>query len=245
MPTDDYTCLTFMRQCEIRFIPYKQLSFFFFSITVKRIIKISREDDLMSFVILVGAIALWGGVHSWLASLGAKEWMRSALGKNIMRAYRLAYNVFSVLSFAPILLLMHLLPDRSFYAIPAPWSLLMLTGQGLSAILLLVGVLQTDTLSFIGLRQLLEPDEKAAALVTSGLYRFVRHPLYLFGLLFLWLTPIMTANMLVVYVSLTIYILVGAHFEERKLLREFGSVYAEYKARTPMIIPGLGFRRGK
>ncbi len=199
----------------------------------------------MNFAVLIGSIALWGGVHSWLASLGAKNFLARVVGKSRMRAYRLAYNIFSVLSFGPILLLARFLPDQNLYSIPAPWLFLMLAGQGLSAILLLIGVLQTDALSFAGLRQLFEPDEKAGALTTSGLYRLVRHPLYLFGLLFIWLTPVMTVNLLVVYISLTIYIFVGAYFEERKLLREFGQAYAEYKSHTPMMIPGLIFRRSK
>lgn len=199
----------------------------------------------MNFVVLIGTIALWGAVHSWLASLNTKDFLTRMFGKNVMRVYRLAYNIFSVLSFVPILLLMRLLPDQNLYTIPVPWLFLMLAGQGLSLILLLIGVLQTDTLSFIGLRQLIEPDEKAGELTTSGLYRLIRHPLYLFGLLFIWLTPVMTVNMLIVYVSFTIYIFVGAYFEERKLLREFGRAYADYKSRTPMMIPGFIFRREK
>jgi protein-S-isoprenylcysteine O-methyltransferase Ste14 len=38
-------------------------------------------------------------------------------------------------------------------------------------------------------------------------------------------------------IGLTVYILIGALFEERKLLREFGEAYAEYRRRTPMLIP--------
>jgi len=120
----------------------------------------------------------------------------------------------------------------------------MLAGQGISALMLLVAVLQTDAFHFIGLRQIVS-DEKNGRLITSGLYRYVRHPLYTFGLLILWLSSSVTVNSLVVYVSLTIYILVGAYFEERKLLREFGQEYADYKSVTPMLIPGLKFGGNK
>jgi protein-S-isoprenylcysteine O-methyltransferase Ste14 len=114
----------------------------------------------------------------------------------------------------------------------------MLAGQGLSALLLVVAVLQTDTLSFVGLRQLFE-EEKPGKLIKRGFYSSMRHPLYTFGLLFLWLSPSMTVNSLIVYLSLTVYILIGAYFEERKLLREFGQEYADYKSVTPMIIPRI------
>jgi len=156
----------------------------------------------------------------------------------------LFYNVFSAVSFAPILYLMVVLPSKNLYQVPAPWSYVMLAGQGLSALLLIVAVLQTDTLSFVGLRQLFE-EEKSGKLVTRGFYRLVRHPLYTFGLLYLWLSPDMTIKSFIVYVSLTVYIMVGAYFEERKLLREFGQAYADYKMSTPMLIPGFKFSGNK
>jgi protein-S-isoprenylcysteine O-methyltransferase Ste14 len=116
----------------------------------------------------------------------------------------------------------------------------MFGGQLLAAFFLLVAVLQTDTLSFVGLRQLFEK-ESTGGLVTRGLYRVVRHPLYTFGLLFIWLSPTVTQNSLTVYIGATIYTLLGAYFEERKLLQDFGDAYAEYRRKTPMLIPGLNF----
>jgi protein-S-isoprenylcysteine O-methyltransferase Ste14 len=196
----------------------------------------------MNILILISAFAAWGIVHSLLASLALKDFFRKTFGDGFIRLYRLGYNIFSALSILPILWLMWILPNHTLYLIPAPWKYLMLAGQGVAAFLLLYGVLQTDTLSFVGLRQLVEPDGKPGALVTGGLYRFVRHPLYSAGLLFLWLTATMTLNQLIVYICATIYIFIGAYFEERKLLREFGAAYAEYKAATPMIIPGLHFK---
>jgi len=162
-----------------------------------------------------------------------------------MRFYRLAYNIFSAVSFAPILLLMAILPDQVLYRIPAPWVYLSLAGQVGAAVLLVVGLLQTDPLSFVGLRQLFEEKERPSQLVTHGLYRWVRHPLYSAGLLFIWLAPLMSQNSLTVVIAATVYIVVGALFEERKLEREFGAAYAEYKAVTPMLIPGLVFGRNK
>jgi methanethiol S-methyltransferase len=193
---------------------------------------------------LIFAIVLWGVVHSIMASLGFKDMLQRTLGNGFMKFYRLFYNIFSVVSFVPILYLMAVMPNRDLYQVPAPWSYVMLAGQGLSVLLLLVAVLQTDTLAFVGLRQILT-DEENGKLVTGGLYRFVRHPLYTFGLLILWLTPSMTINSLIFYISLTVYIFVGTYFEERKLLREFGQEYADYKTATPMLIPGVKFGGNK
>jgi methanethiol S-methyltransferase len=193
---------------------------------------------------IVLSIAVWGIIHSILASAKFKGLLRSMIGDQLMVAYRFAYNVFSLLTFAPIYLLVRILPDRNLYILPAPWMYLMLAGQGLSALLLLYSFLQTGPLSFVGLSQFWE-GERPSELVTGGMYRVVRHPLYLFSLLFLWLSPVMTLNQLVFYISATAYIFIGAYFEERKLLREFGVGYAEYKSVTPMMIPGLVFKRNK
>jgi len=187
----------------------------------------------MNILILLLALALWGLVHSILATHFAKDMIGNA------NVYRLGYNFFAALSFAPILYLMRTLPDQAVYQVPAPWNFVMLGGQVLAALMLLVAFLQTDSLSFIGLRQLFEK-EKSGQLVTRGLYRIVRHPLYTFGLLFIWLSSTVTQNSLTVYIGATVYTLVGAYFEEKKLLREFGDAYAEYKRRTPMLIPRLG-----
>jgi protein-S-isoprenylcysteine O-methyltransferase Ste14 len=187
---------------------------------------------------LILAVAVWGVVHSLLASTGIKDLFRRVFGSGAMKFYRLFYNVFAVISILPVLYWMVTLPDNTLYQVPAPFSYVMRVGQVLSTALLFVAVFQTDVLSFAGLRQLFE-EERTGKLIVSGLYRLVRHPLYTFSLLILWLAPTMSVNSFIVYTALTIYILVGIYFEERKLLREFGQQYAEYRSTTPMLVPGL------
>ena len=187
---------------------------------------------------LILSVVLWGIVHSVMASLKFKAILEKILGAQTMRFYRLFYNIFSAISFLPVLWLVRVLPDRTLYEISAPWMYLMLFGQLLAIIGLIVGLFQTDAWEFAGLRQIIAPNgEEKGKLVIKGLYKHVRHPLYTFGLLFIWLTPVMTINMLVMYISATVYIIVGAYFEERKLCREFGNAYAEYQSSTPMLMP--------
>ena len=193
---------------------------------------------------LIFATVLWGVVHSLLASIGFKNFLRRILGNRFMNFYRLLYNIFALVSILPILYLMVSLPDKTLYQAPVPWSYLMRAGQALSALFLFIAVLQTDALSFAGLRQLFQ-EEETGSLVTSGLYRSVRHPLYTFSLLILWLSPSMSINAFIVYSAFTVYILIGIVFEERKLVREFGNVYLEYKSRTPMLFPGPKFGGNK
>lgn len=189
---------------------------------------------------LILLVVLWGIVHSIMASLKFKAILEKMLGAQAMRFYRLFYNIFSAISFLPVLWLMRVLPDRTLYQISAPWMYLILFGQFLAIIGLIVGLFQTDAWEFAGLRQIIAPNgEENGKLVIKGLYKYMRHPLYTFGLLFIWLTPVMTVNMLVLYISATIYIVIGAYFEERKLCREFGDAYAEYQSSTPMLVPRL------
>jgi protein-S-isoprenylcysteine O-methyltransferase Ste14 len=190
----------------------------------------------MSIFYILLALLLWGLIHSILASLSFKSFLANALGKSLMRGYRLFYNAFAFVSFLPILWLVATLPNAPFYSIPAPISYVMLLGQAGGLVMLMVGVLQTDALSFLGLRQLMR-EEKPAVFVTNGLYRLVRHPLYSAGLLIVWLSPQVSLNLLTMFVGATVYILVGVSFEERKLLRKFGQSYADYKSHTPMLIP--------
>ncbi len=116
--------------------------------------------------------------------------------------------------------------------------------QLFAVVILVLGVRQTGITSFIGLSQLLLPEDTSPPkMVTDGLYRYVRHPLYTAGLVIIWLIPLMTYNLLALILGLTIYIFVGAYFEERKLLLEFGDVYAEYRQRTPMLVPRIRISR--
>jgi protein-S-isoprenylcysteine O-methyltransferase Ste14 len=72
-----------------------------------------------------------------------------------------------------------------------------------------------------------------------GFYKFVRHPLYFGGIVGLWATPIMTMTHLVFAILLSAYFIIGAIFEEKDLIRDFGEKYQTYKKRTPMFIPFL------
>lgn len=196
----------------------------------------------MGTIYILIASIIWGLVHSWLASHWFKKFVRKlAGGFAFSRFYRFSYNLFAFASLIPVVLLLMVVPDKPVYSIPAPWIYLTTIIQGLAAFALIAGVVQTGVWEFVGLAQLSSDYQEAtpARLVVDGLYRYVRHPLYTAGLIFIWLTPDMTMNRLVLWLVFSIYILIGAYFEERKLLVDFGQVYLDYQARTPMIIPKL------
>ena len=77
-------------------------------------------------------------------------------------------------------------------------------------------------------------------LVTSGPYRFVRHPIYS-GLLTAMLGTALVSNLLglIVVAVLVAYFYYCGRVEERNLAATFPAAYPEYRSRTKMLIPFL------
>lgn len=127
------------------------------------------------------------------------------------------------------------LPDP--YGTLTPFiSLVGLALMGVAGVILLV--------SFVGLGNSLTaspvPKERGA-LVTTGLYGYVRHPIYS-GLLLLSLGVVLDAGwwpQAVVALMLFLLLRIKAQFEE-SLLRKAYPIYATYAAKTPMFFPRLG-----
>ncbi len=195
-------------------------------------------DSLLAAALTLIAVGLYGALHSLLATHWAKALARQLLGPTADRLYRLLYNLIGGLSFLPVLAVVAWQPGTTLYTIPLPWSAVAVALQALALALILIGLLQTGITGFLGLRQLLQPAlEEPAKLEVSGLYRWVRHPLYTAGLIFIWLSPIMTTSSLALTVGLTAYIYIGSIFEERRLVTEFGQAYLDYQRRVPRLLP--------
>lgn len=79
-------------------------------------------------------------------------------------------------------------------------------------------------------------------LVTSGLYRWVRHPMY--TTMFVWTVAffLLSANWFVgiTWLALSILAVSRADKEEAALIEKFGAEYRAYMQRTGRFLPGLG-----
>jgi protein-S-isoprenylcysteine O-methyltransferase Ste14 len=78
-------------------------------------------------------------------------------------------------------------------------------------------------------------------LKVEGIHQYVRHPLYSGTILFVWglffIFPLLTN--LIAVILLTLYVLIGIQFEEKKLLLEFGNAYRNYIENVPMLVPDI------
>ena len=80
-------------------------------------------------------------------------------------------------------------------------------------------------------------------LVTSGPYRWVRHPLYTVSLILILSIGIMAASWFILALTGIAVVLVRSLViprEESELLAKFGDDYKKYQARTGRIVPRLG-----
>ena len=109
-----------------------------------------------------------------------------------------------------------------------------LTSLQLAGIILsVVAAARIGGLSLAGIPQGLgHSREVEPELTQTGLYRFVRHPIYFGWILIVWPTPIMTGTRLVFAAISTAYLMAAIPFEERDLHRLFGPAYRTYSRRV-------------
>lgn len=187
------------------------------------------------------AWASFGAGHSALATSAARAWMRARFG----RAYRLVYNAVALVHILAVgaagWLLLDPLPD---FTLPL-WAAAAMTAVSLAGgVLFLWSLTFYDTGLLLGTRQWregLQADE-AEPLTLRGPHRLVRHPLYAAGFLILW-GRVVDPLGLATAVWASAYLVIGARFEERKLLRHYGPAYAAYRRRVPMFLPWKGWTR--
>ena len=81
--------------------------------------------------------------------------------------------------------------------------------------------------------------ENTSILVKTGLYKYIRHPLYFS--LFLVGTGVMMKDLQILQIIFgamnLIAIYITARIEEREMIAKFGNEYLEYKKETKMFIP--------
>lgn len=101
-----------------------------------------------------------------------------------------------------------------------------------------------DALDLAGVRQVRDARSGAppahVPLQTTGVYRVVRHPIYLGWMLLVFGAPTMTGTRLVFAVVSSAYLAIAVPFEERGLIGAFGPDYRAYQRKVRWrLLPGI------
>jgi methanethiol S-methyltransferase len=187
-------------------------------------------------IILIVLWLLFGILHSLLAAEWWKRLMQRRLGAGY-KYYHFAYSVFAAFTLIGILLFQSTMPSRLLYVAPV-WVKLLLCLPVLTGLLIMGVVIKKYFFSLSGI-SVFYKQQPPVVLEQGGLNRYVRHPLYFGTLLFIWalffVFPYL--NNLLACIVITLYTVLGAMLEERKLVKQFGEQYVVYKRQVPMLIP--------
>ena len=187
---------------------------------------------------------MWTGycsLHSYLISIRFTNMMMRLL-KNYYAFYRLSYVLISVILLFPIINITAELDNDIIITYTLPWSIVRYALILCSLLIFLKAfIFDYDTLSFFGIRQILnfrgkKINNPGEGIKKSGLLGIIRHPMYFALIIFLWCQTFRLSD-IVANIVLTAYIIIGTKLEERKLVLEFGDSYVQYQKEVPMLIP--------
>lgn len=176
--------------------------------------------------------------HSILASASVKAVLRPLFG----RTYRFSYNVAAGLHIGAILIAGQYWLGAD--AAPFNWWLWLQIPlwiiQGLGLIILLMALRQYDLGLFAGTKQLRDPEADVVLepLNEEGLNAVTRHPIYLGAHMLLW-GGVADGFTLATAIWGSGYLVIGALFEERRLVALYGDAYRAYQKRVAFLIPGI------
>jgi protein-S-isoprenylcysteine O-methyltransferase Ste14 len=188
----------------------------------------------------VGLFSVFALHHSMLARTRAKALVTRVVPPALERS---VYVSVASLLFMGVCLLWRPLHGELYRA----------TGAGAAACYLvqMTGIFLTvrassaiGALDLSGLRPVLADHtggaRRSLPLQTSGLYGFVRHPLYFAWILVVFGAPHMTTTRLVFALVSTAYLALAIPFEERGLIDAFGDEYRRYQRQVKWrMIPGV------
>lgn len=190
------------------------------------------------YLLIIVIFTLYFIIHSLAASLLVKHWVADHWPL-FMPYYRLAFNSLAILMALPLLVLLILYPGEPLWR----WqglSFYIVNGLALFALMgFFVSLKHYDLSEFWGTKQWREGIKTVhdqEGLHISSFHRYVRHPWYFFLLVLIWTRDVSTTQF-TAYVMLTLYLIIGSWFEERKLIAYHGKVYQEYQQKVAGLIP--------
>jgi protein-S-isoprenylcysteine O-methyltransferase Ste14 len=181
---------------------------------------------------------IFGIVHSGFATERVKIFFKEIIGESF-RYYRLCYSIIAAVMVTYILYINFTIDTINLWHPPFVEKVFSAI-TGIAGLLVMLICIYKYFFYLSGIDVFFKQKAKEH-LQVNGLNKYVRHPLYSSTILFAWSfffwQPILS-NLISVFI-ITIYTIIGAYFEERKLLGTFGDEYKKYISKVPMIIPRL------
>ncbi|MFW9864370.1 MAG: methyltransferase family protein [Candidatus Thorarchaeota archaeon] len=182
-------------------------------------------------------VLVFGLQHSGISALRTKNWLIDRWGKE---GYARIFNATSIIGIAVPFIAMNFWNWFYFLFEPALIQPLLFAS---GAILVLIGfVVSTMASRVISVSTVADMrTDRKAELITGGIYSRIRHPLYLATILMLLgLAALYPFDRVIVFsTALSIYVIVGAWLEERKLVIHYGDAYREYRRRAGFMLPRI------
>ncbi len=200
--------------------------------------------DLLTIIFLFSLFAV---SHTWLASIKLKENLTARIGNRIA-FYRLFYNISSIVIFSAFYALAPK-PDAVVYDLRFPFDMITFALQVLSLAGFIWASQSISFREFSGIAQIerymhgeyiIEELDEKQELKLDGAFKYSRHPIYFFSILFLGLRPTMNLFYLTFFLCAVVYFYAGTFYEEKKLVRMFGDRYADYQKSVPRMVPFIG-----
>ena len=178
-------------------------------------------------------------IHSVFASNYVKLLVEKRL-PSLYRYYRLVYVLFAIGFLFLILMVQSLVNHQYIYQkhIISTLAGLVLATWG---ILIIKSAFKYYNMKeFLGLQQL-TGEQEDQGLLRKGILNLVRHPIYTGTILMLAGYFIFDPTLinLITVLCMVFYILVGIQLEEKKLLKQFGDQYKQYRKEVPMLFPDI------
>jgi protein-S-isoprenylcysteine O-methyltransferase Ste14 len=228
--------------CHLLFlVTFAYLGGFVGGFLVTKTIDTSSSASLVeAMVVDLGLVLLFGVQHSVMARPAFKRWWTEIVPQPIERS---TYVLLScVVTFVLVWLWQGI--DVVVWDVQLPLLRTTLWALFAAGWLLVPGVsLMIDHFDLFGTRQvwlhLQGREHTPPRFRVPGLYKWVRHPLYIgWGLAF-WAIPTMTLGHLLFAASMTVYMVLASKVEERDLLDYYGAQYEEYQRRVGAFLPRL------
>ncbi|HYB89723.1 MAG TPA: hypothetical protein VEC38_01630 [Candidatus Binataceae bacterium] len=191
-----------------------------------------------SLLINMGLLALFAGQHSVMARQWFKRrWTRIVVPPVERSTYVLVASVVLLL----VIVGWQPMPAR-VWSVDNPVGRLILQGLfGAGWAIVLASTFLIDHFDLFGLKQVWTywrgEKYQPSAFQVYGLYKWVRHPIYLGFIIAFWSTPTMSIGHLFFAAMCTGYIVIAIQLEERDLITFHGEPYRIYQSGVSMLAP--------